>query len=141
MCFKKQKKRENSPSKIGGKQRKSENPRSKIGGKRKKKKISRSKIGRKKKQNIQKGCWTRQCLNNVQNCHKQEKKKKGNHDLRHIKLPLWLPTKSLCPRHFRATLNKKKTGQEKAKMPKAKLPTKHTIPEKVLFIHDCACYL
>ena len=29
---------------------------------------------RKAKENIQKSCWTRQYLNNVQNCYKQERK-------------------------------------------------------------------
>ena len=55
--------------------RKRENPQSKIGGKQKKKKNSLSKIGRKQKKNIQKGRWTRQCLNDVQNCHKQKSQK------------------------------------------------------------------
>ena len=31
---------------------------------------------KKAKENIQKGRWTRQYLNNVQNCHKQERKEK-----------------------------------------------------------------
>ena len=64
MCLKRKIKRENPQSKIGGKQKK------------KKKKNSRSKIGRKQKKNIQKGRWTRQCLNDVRNCHKQKKKSK-----------------------------------------------------------------
>ena len=59
MCFKRKRKREN--------------PQSKIGGKKKKKKNSRSKIRRKKKKNIQKGRWTKQCLNDVRNCHKKKK--------------------------------------------------------------------
>ena len=54
---------------------------------------------------------------------KKRKKKKGNHDLKHMKLPFWLPTKYLCPHLFRATLNKK-IGKEKAKTPKAEFPTK-----------------
>ena len=90
MCFKKQKKKRKSLIKIGGKQkkkrkfvikdrrkaRKRQNSWSKIGGKQEKEKNSRSKIRRKQKRNIQKGHQSGQCLNNVQNCHKQERKDK-----------------------------------------------------------------
>ena len=77
MSFKKQKKKRKSPikdwRKAKKKKKKRKFPDQRLEeSERKKKKISRSKIGRKQKQNIQKGRWTRQCLNNVQNCHKQE---------------------------------------------------------------------
>ena len=52
--------------------RKRENPRQK----KKKKKNSQSKIERKQKKNIQKVRWTRQYLNNVQNCYEQERQEK-----------------------------------------------------------------
>ena len=81
MSFKKQKKKRKSPikdwRKAKKKKKKRKFPDQRLEeSERKKKKISRSKIGRKQKQNIQKGRWTRQCLNNVQNCHKQERKEK-----------------------------------------------------------------
>ena len=44
--------------------------------KEKEKKNYRSKIRRKQKKNIQKGHWTRQCLNDVWHCHKQKEKAK-----------------------------------------------------------------
>ena len=60
----KAKEKEKIPDQIlGESKRKRENPQSKIGGQQEKN--SRSKIGGKQKQNIQKGRWTRKCLNNV----------------------------------------------------------------------------
>ena len=76
MCFKKQKKKRKSPIKDWRKAKEKRNSQSRIGGKQKKKKNSQSKIGRKQKQNMQKGRWTRRCLNNVQNGHQQERKEK-----------------------------------------------------------------
>ena len=47
---------------------------------------------------------------------------------------------NLCARVSFASCQKK-TEKEKAEMLRAKFPTKNTIHEKVLLIHDCACYL
>jgi len=122
-----------------------------------KKRNSQPKIGRKQKKRKRKGnslsrleedkevnrkvfrldnIWTK--YENVTS----KKGKKGNRDLRHMKLsPPWLPTKLLCAgEFFRPALNKNRE-KEQVKMPRAKFPTKNTVPEKSLLIHDHACNL
>jgi len=72
----------------------------------------------------------------------EKKEKKRNHDLRHMKLPFLVTNQIFVPASLSChAKRKKKTGKEKAETPKAKFPTKHIIPEKVVLIHDCACYL
>ena len=94
-----------------------------IGGKQKekKKKNSQSKIGRKQKRNIQKGHWTRQCLNNVQNCHKQERKEKKPWLETHEAPLYWLPNQIFVPASLSCRAKQKK-GKEKAETPKSEIP-------------------
>ena len=76
----------------------------------------------------QKGRWTRQCLNDVQNCHKQKSQKKRNHELKHMKLPFLVINQIFVPTSL-SRHAKQKRGKEKAKTPKAEFPTKIQLPK------------
>ena len=139
MCFKRQKKKRKSPIKYWGKAKEKE----KILNQRledSKKKIpdqrseeSKSKIYRKV---VGPGnVWI------MYRIVTSKKEKKRNHDLRHMKLPLWLPTKSLCPRRFRAALNKKNSREGKGRNTQNQIPPPKSNFLNALIIHDYSCYL
>ena len=108
-----------------------------------KKKINQSKIGGKQKKNrkrkkgkYRKVLWTRQCLNNVQNCQKEKEKKKQTKVCLKPQgcvkqSPPQLPTKPLCTRLSRVEPKRKekKKTRERPEHPKAKFPTKIQLPK------------
>ena len=124
MCFKKK----NSWSKIGRKQKKKKNFQSKIEKKQKKNINSRSRIRRKQK-NIQKGHWTKQCLNNVQNCHEQERQEKKPWLETHEAVPFLVTNWIFVPASLSCRA-KKETKKEKAETLRAKFPTKTPFSKK-----------
>ena len=105
--------------------RKRENPRQK----KKKKKNSQSKIERKQKKNIQKVRWTRQYLNNVQNCYEQERQEKKPWLETHEAVPFLITNRIFVPASL-SRRAKKKTEKEKAKTLRAKFPTKTPFSKK-----------
>ena len=152
MCFKRRipnqdqkkvKKWEKIPDQRSEESKKKErNYRPKIGRKkkRKRKRKSQSKIGR-RQGSEQKGLRTKQYLNKLQKCHEQERKERESWLATHEAFPSLITNQTLVrQRLFCRALNKNRE-KEQAEMPRAKFPTKNTISEKALLIHDHACNL
>ena len=129
-----------SQSKIGRKpkNKRRRDSRSKIGRKQRKEKENlRSKVGRKGK-NYMKGSSDR-TISEQYKIVTSKQEKKGNHDLK------WPSSFDCQPKSCVLVTfsphTKQKQKRKRSKYSDPNFPTKNTIPEKVLLIHDHACNL
>ena len=70
---------------------------------------------KKAKENIQKGRWTRQCLNDVRNCHQKKnkiKKIKKTHELKHMKFPFLVINQIFVPASLLRCAKQKKKNRK-----------------------------
>ena len=124
-----ERKKRNSWPKIGRRQKK-----------RKRKGNSQSKIGR-RQGSKQIGLRTRQYLNKIRKCHEQEMRERKSWLMTHEVVPSLITNQTLVRQRLYCRALNKNREKEQAEMPRAKFPTKNTISEKALLIHDHACNL